>query len=416
MYYDEYESEVRSYCRHFPVLFERAKMSNLITKDGEEYLDFFSGAGALNYGHNNEMIISAIMDYLNNDGIIHGLDMYTTAKLSFMKYFEEKILFPRKLDYKMMFCGPTGTNANEAAMKLARKYKKRNNIFTFMGAFHGMTLGSLSLTSNSQFRTGTGVAFGNATFFPYYDSLGSKLDTLEYMEMVLNDDHSGVEKPAAIFVETIQAEGGINVASNEWLRRLRHLCDKYDILLVIDDIQVGCGRTGSFFSFEGAGIVPDIVTLSKSISGSGLPMSLLLMKREIDCFEPGEHNGTFRGNQLAFVGARASIEYAINNRLWEKTKCDGIFVREYIEKNILSCSELLSCRGKGLIFGIDFGRFEDDKMAERVANECFKNKLIIEIAGRKDCVLKIMPPLIVSRDDLTMGLEIIREAIIECIK
>ncbi len=292
--FNNYESNVRSYCRNFKDVFYKAKNAVIFDELGREYIDFFAGAGALNYGHNNEYIKDKVIAYLLEDGIIHGLDMHTVAKGEFIEKFIEGVLKPKGLDYKLQFCGPTGTNAVEAALKLARKVKNRTGIFSFMGGFHGMSLGSLSVTGNIQHRKGAGLPLQNVTFMPYPYGFMKHFDTLDYMESVLNDPNSGIDVPAAVIVETVQAEGGIIVAPTEWLRRLRDLCNRYDILLICDEIQVGCGRTGSFFSFENAEIIPDMVVLSKSIGGYGLPMSLLLLKPELDIWKPGEHNGTFR--------------------------------------------------------------------------------------------------------------------------
>ncbi len=409
--YEELESEVRSYSRSFPTVFSRAKMAKMYSEDGKEYIDFFAGAGALNYGHNNEYIKKRIIEYIENDGIIHSLDMFTTAKTEFLETFRDKILAPRKLNYKVMFCGPTGTNAVEAALKLCRKVKGRENIFAFMGAFHGMTLGSLSLTSNRDSRNGAGTPLNNVTFMPFPGMFGDNFDTIAYIERMLTDDHSGIAKPAAIFLECVQADGGINVPDSSWLRDLRELCDRYDILMAVDDIQVGCGRTGPFFSFERAGIVPDAVMLSKSISGYGLPMSLLLFRPDMDIWKPGEHNGTFRGNQLAFVGAKAAIEYRIDSALEEKTEESGRIVKQFIEERILPLDGNIEHRGVGLVHGVDLGKTGIDNMSKLVSAECFRNGLIIERVGRNDSVLKIMPPLVIERDELLCGLEIIEKSI-----
>ena len=409
----ELESEVKSYCRKYDATFVKAKGSYLYDEDGNKYLDFLAGAGALNYGHNNDYIKEYIVDYIENDGLMHGLDLYTGAKEEFMKTFEEKILLPRKLDYKIQFTGPTGTNAVEAALKLARKVKKRNNIIAFSGAFHGMTLGSLSATSDEASRNGAFVPLTNVTHLPYPGSV--EFDTLEYLKNVLDDDHSGIDKPAAIILETIQAEGGVNVASVEWLKGLEKICHDYDILLIVDDIQVGNSRTGYFFSFERAKIKPDMVTLSKSISGYGLPMALLLLKPELDIWHPAEHNGTFRGNQLAFVGAKAAIEYNIDNNLNEEVTKKGEYVKKYIEEKILSISNKISLRGMGLIWGIDFSKIGDDDIVKKIIKKCYKKKLIIESAGRKDLVLKILCPLTISYLELDEGLKIIDEVIKETI-
>ncbi|MEK5406516.1 diaminobutyrate--2-oxoglutarate transaminase [Paenibacillus sp. FSL W8-0439] len=406
--FETLESNVRSYCRSFPVVFNKAKNDVMYTEAGEGYIDFFAGAGALNYGHNNDFMKNRLLDYLTSDRIMHGLDMYTTAKQEFIESFSERILRPKGLNYKLQFCGPTGTNAVEAALKLARKVKKRNGVFAFMGAFHGMSLGSLSITSNNSMRESAGVPLNNVTFIPY-NSTFNGMDTILYMEQLLTDTHSGVEKPAAIILETIQAEGGINIADNEWLRDLRQLCDDHDILLIADDIQVGCGRVGSFFSFERAGIVPDMVVLSKSISGYGLPMSLLLLKPELDIWSPGEHNGTFRGNQLAFVGAKAALEFRDTVGLEAQVKEKEAFVQQFLREHIQTMDPLIEIRGLGLIWGIDVTHL-GEAFAKEVATLCFSKGLIIERAGRNDTVLKIMPALTISMENLSKGCNIIKES------
>ncbi|MGQ3481850.1 diaminobutyrate--2-oxoglutarate transaminase [Paenibacillus sp. TY11] len=406
--FEALESNVRSYCRSFPVVFNKAKNDVLYTEAGKDYIDFFAGAGALNYGHNNDFMKNRILDYLTSDRIMHGLDMYTTAKQEFMESFSERILQPKGLNYKLQFCGPTGTNAVEAALKLARKVKKRNGIFAFMGAFHGMSLGSLSITSNNSMRESAGVPLNNVTFIPY-NSTFNGMDTILYMEQLLTDTHSGVEKPAAIILETVQAEGGIHIAETEWLRDLRQLCDDHDILLIVDDIQVGCGRVGSFFSFERAGIVPDMVVLSKSISGYGLPMSLLLLKPELDIWSPGEHNGTFRGNQLAFVGAKAALEFRDTVELEAQVKEKEAFVQQFLREHIQTMDPLIEIRGMGLIWGIDVSHL-GEVFAKEVASLCFSRGLIIERAGRNDTVIKIMPALTISLENLHKGCNIIKES------
>ena len=408
--FNKFESNVRSYCRSFPAVFSKAKLCCLYDEHGEGYLDFFAGAGALNYGHNNEHIIAPIIEYLQNDGVLHALDMSTIAKRQFMEAFENRILNPRGLNYRIMFCGPTGTNAVEAAIKVARNVKKRNTIFSFSGAFHGVTLGSLALTSNTLKREAAGVPLNDVVFMPYPFGFNNCFDTIQYIENAITDDHSGIEKPTAVIVETLQGEGGVVVADTEWLKRLRQMCNEHDILLICDDIQAGCGRTGDYFSFERAGIVPDIVTVSKSISGSGLPLSFVLLKPELDILNSGDHNGTFRGNQLAFIGGYAAITLMEDIKLLDAVKEKGTYVTEYIQSHIISKYPKLMHRGLGLIHGIDFSNV-DAAICKMVSFECFKNKLLIETAGRNQGVLKLLPPLIITMDELKTGLEIIEQGI-----
>lgn len=412
--FKKYESEVSSYWRHFPCTFSKAKMSKLYDVDNNEYIDFFCGAGALNYGHNNEYIIDKIVEYVKNDGIIHALDMHTKAKEEFIDTFVKKILISRNMNYKMMFCSPSGTNANEAALKLCRMVTGRQNVFSFMGGFHGVTMGSLALTSSLFTRSGAGQNLSNVTFVPHPNNVD--FDTIEYMESILQDDHSGIEKPAAIIVETVQAEGGVIVASADWLVRLRELCTRHGILLVCDEIQVGCCRTGYFFSFERANIQPDIITMSKSISGSGMPMSMVLMKREYDVFLPGQHNGTFRGFQPAFVGATAALDIVDDGFIADVNK-KGELVSEFVENKINTIDDAIIYRGIGLIHGIDMSKvdgFNNGELNAKIQQKCFNSGLIIEVAGRNDSVLKILPALTIKEDELIAGLEILRKAI-ECV-
>src|SRR6056297_1899028 len=293
-----HESAVRGYVRSFPAVFQSATGSWLTTHDGRRYLDFFAGAGALNYGHNNPLVKAALLEYIAADGVQHGLDLATEAKGGFLNTFTDTILRPRKLDYKLQFTGPTGTNAVEAATKLARKLKQRSHIVAFTNAYHGHSLGSLALTGNQYYHDEHYGSHNNVTHLPYDGYLGD-FDTSLLLEKMLADSSSGLPKPAAVILETIQGEGGVRVAKVDWLRRVAELCQQHDVLLIVDDIQVGNGRTGTFFSFEPSGIKPDLVCLSKSIGG-GLPMSLLLIKPECDGWSPGQHTGTFRGNNLAF--------------------------------------------------------------------------------------------------------------------
>lgn len=403
--FETYESNVRSYCRSFPAVFQKAKGSVITDVDGKEYLDFFNGAGAVNYGHNNDYINSKLIEYLQNDGILHALDMMTNSKCEFIEFFEEHILQPRGLNYKVMFVGPTGTNGVEAALKLARKVKKRENVWAFMGCFHGMTLASLALTSDRDSRKGAGIPLNYVTHIPA-PYMFEGLDTLAYMETLLTDDHSGVEKPAAIVVETVQAEGGIHVFSKEWLHGLRALCDRHDILLIVDDIQVGCARTGTFFSFERANIIPDIVVLSKSIGGAGLPFALTLFKPELDIWTPGEHNGTFRGNQLAIVAAKAGLEYLLEYQIEAEVQRKAVLIESYLKEHIQN----IEIRGIGMIWGIDMKK-GDRCLA--VTKKCFEKGLIIERAGRDNSVVKLMPALTIPDEQLLQGLEIICSSVKE---
>ncbi len=406
---EERESNVRSYSRSFPVTFTSASGSIMKDSTAKSYIDFFTGAGALNYGHNDKDMGRGVIEYIQQGGVIHGLDMATEAKIDFIHEFISTILTPRGLDYKFQFTGPTGTNAVEAALKLARMKTGRSNIIAFSHSFHGVSTGSLATTSNKWFRDASGIPLNNVCFFPF-DGYLKGMDTIKYLEKMIDDPSSGVDMPAAIIVESIQGEGGINIATANWLKSIRRLTEERDIVLILDDIQAGCGRTGDFFSFEFASIQPDIVVLSKSISGFGLPMSLLLLRPELDIWKPGQHNGTFRGNNLAFVtGASALRKFwrseALSISIKEKERTLRTGLREILAKYP---DKIVDIRGRGLMYGAECSSSE---YAAQLQNACFQNGLIIERSGAHDEVIKFMPALTVTNEQLVEGLSIFEEAI-----
>ncbi|NEO98270.1 MAG: diaminobutyrate--2-oxoglutarate transaminase [Symploca sp. SIO2E9] len=408
--FDQLESNVRSYCRLFPTVFKKAQGAFLEDQEGIKYIDFLSGVGTLNYGHNNPQLKQRLFDYLESDGIVHGLDLATVAKQEFLEAFEGIILKPRQLNYKVQFPGPTGTNAVEAALKLTRNITGRETVIAFSNGYHGVTLGSLATTANISQREAAGIATAGVTFIPYDGYLGSGIETTEYLEKVVSDPGSGVAVPAAVIVETIQGAGGVNVASFEWLRSLEKICRKYQIILIVDDIQVGCGRTGSFFSFEEIGISPDIVTISKSLSGFGLPFSLVLIKPELDQWKPGKHSGTFRGPNLAFVTAKAALEiYWQDDSLSASVKQKGKIMRlrlEQIAQNYWDSG--FSVRGRGMIQGLDC---KDGNLANRVIGTAFANGLIMETAGAQGQVIRCLPPLTISEEVLEQGLNLLENSV-----
>jgi diaminobutyrate-2-oxoglutarate transaminase len=406
--FEQIESQVRSYVRRFPTIFQRARGAHLYDEQGKEYIDFFAGAGTLNYGHNNPRVNDALIDYLKSEGIVHGLDKATSAKKKFLETFYSTILEPRHMDYKIQFSGPTGTNAVETALKLARMVKGRSNIICFTNAFHGLTMGSMAVTGNAFYRDESFINRSNVTFMPFDNYFGPQTDTSEYIRKFLNDKSSGVDLPAAVILETVQAEGGVNVASDDWLRKIEQVCRDFDILLVVDDIQVGNGRTGPFFSFEPSGINPDIITLSKSIGG-GLPLSLVLMKPELDQWRPGEHTGTFRGNNLAFVAATELMGYWTNDGLTDAVHYKEQILKEELEKITAKYPDMdATIRGKGLIYGL---KVPSLGFCDEISTEAFNRGLVIELAGAEDDVLKFLPPLVIEEEVLREGLAIIEESI-----
>lgn len=406
--FDQLESKVRGYVRSFPVIFKTSKNAILVDESGNEYIDFFAGAGTLNYGHNNERITSAIIEYLQKEGVVHSLDMATSAKKRFLYKFSETILEPRNLEYKVQFTGPTGTNAVESALKLARMIKGRSNIVAFTNAFHGLTMGSLAVTGNNFYRDEAHISRSNVSFLPYDNYMGPDFNTIDYFRKLLEDNSSGLDLPSAVLLETIQAEGGVNVASTQWLRDLAQLCHEFDILLIVDDIQVGNGRSGDFFSFEESGIKPDMVTLSKAIGG-GLPLALLLIRSDLDQWKPGEHTGTFRGNNLAFVASYEALYYWDNMELSNCVKHKSEVMREAIEKIAETYPELnADVRGRGMIFGLEV---PERGLASQISERCFEKGLVIELAGADDQVVKFLPPLVIDEETLLKGISIVEQSI-----
>lgn len=410
--FEEMESEVRGYIRSFPTVFDRAEGSELFDESGARFIDFFAGAGTLNYGHNNPIVTDALIQYLQHKGIVHGLDKATVAKRAFLQKFRDTILAPRDLQYKVQFTGPTGTNAVETALKLARMVKRRSNIISFTNGYHGLTMGSLAATGNYFYKDESYGSRINTAFMPYDGFLGKGVDTIDYMRRFLADGSSGVDLPAAVIVETVQGEGGINVAGVDWLKDLESVCREFDILLIIDDIQVGNGRTGTFFSFERAGIHPDMVCLSKSIGG-GLPMALLLMRPELDQWQPGEHTGTFRGNNLAFVAATQTLGYWDNDDLSKAVEYKGNIIEQALNKIVEDFPQLEpEVRGIGMVWGLEMAA----GLAGETSQEAFKRGLVIETAGANDQVLKFLPSLLIEEDILHEGLGIVRDCLAQLVE
>jgi len=409
--FEQRESAIRAYCRVYPVVFDKAKNARQIDEEGREYIDFFAGAGVLNFGHNNERMTQTVVDYLQSGGVLHSLDMMTTAKRRFMERFEKTILKPRNMTHKMQFVGPTGTNAVEAAMKLARRVTSRQEIVAFTRGFHGMTLGSLAATANRYFRGAAGVPLNHVSHYPFGCNKpcmgcesGCGLESIEQMRSLYRDTSSGVTPPAAFLLETIQAEGGVNVASKEWLQAIAVLAKEVGALLIVDDIQVGMGRTGSFFSFDDMGIDPDIICLAKGLGGMGTPLAMNLIKPEVDEYwSPGEHTGTFRGQSLSFVAGSEALSYFEDDRLMREVE-DKAHVMYQALTPLEERFDQVQIRGKGMIIGLDVLTGEK---AKAIVDNCFKSGLIIASCGTGGRVVKLIPPLTIPEGDLNEGLKIL---------
>ncbi|MDP1601046.1 diaminobutyrate--2-oxoglutarate transaminase [Phenylobacterium sp.] len=408
--FDRLESKVRSYSRTFPAVFNRASGSWLYDDAGSAYLDFLSGCASLNYGHNHPALKARLIEYMAADGVAHSLDMHSVAKAEFLEAFEARILRPRGLNYRVQFTGPTGANAVEAALKLARKITGRTNVIAFTNGFHGVTLGALAATGNAHHRGGGGLPALGVTHAAFDGYFSDDADTAAQLDQMLSDPSSGVDRPAAIIVETVQGEGGLNVASGAWLRAIERIARRHEALLIIDDIQAGCGRTGTFFSFEGAGIKPDIITMAKSLSGLGLPMALTLMKPEHDVWKPGEHNGTFRGNCHAFITAAAALDtFWADDSFAAEVRRKGEHLGERLSQ-IASRNRLIASgvRGRGMMRGLEVGGAD---VSSRIVQAAFAQGLVIETSGARDQVVKVLAPLTISDADLDHGLDILAAAV-----
>jgi diaminobutyrate-2-oxoglutarate transaminase len=401
------ESAARSYCRSFPVEFTTARNATLTDSDGREYIDFLAGCSSLNYGHNDPDMKAALVAHIGRDGLAHGLDMHTDAKRAFLEAFERLILAPRGMDHRVMMTGPTGTNAVEAALKLARKVTGRETIVAFTNGFHGMTLGALAATGNAGKRGGAGMALPGVVRMPYEGAMEG-VDSLAMIEAMLDNPSSGIDAPAAFLIEPVQGEGGLNAASPAFLQGIARLAEKHGALLIADDIQAGIGRTGPFFSFEGMGVMPDLIPLAKSLSGMGLPFAALLIRPELDIWKPAEHNGTFRGNTHAFVTARVGLEkFWADDAFQKATEAKAAMLRERLSA-IAALVPGARLKGRGMMQGIDVGSGD---LAAAICARCFRDGLVIETSGARDEVVKVLAPLTIPEDQLARGLDIIEAAV-----
>ena len=408
--FEKLESEIRGYVRAYPTVFKSASNARQVDEDDKSYIDFFAGAGVLNFGHNNPRMKKALIDFIESDGVAHSLDMATTAKRAFLEKFHDTILKPRGMPHKIQFMGPTGTNSVETALKLARKVTGRRTVVAFSHGFHGMTLGSLALTANEYFRGAAGIPLEHVVRLPFENAPGGGIEAIQNYRDALKDSSSGMEPPAAVIVETIQAEGGVHVGSREWLQAVQEMAHDVGALFVIDDIQVSCGRTGSYFSFDGMGLDPDIVCLAKGIGGFGTPLAVTLNKPEHDKhWSPGEHTGTFRGQGFSFVAGHEALTYFDDEELMRNVQRMGKDIRLRLDKLVERYSnQNWEARGRGMIQGLDVN---DGAVAKKIAGTCFENGLLIGPCGTGGRVLKLIPPLTIPQNDLDEGMEIFENSI-----
>eukprot|EP01090_Pellita_catalonica_P012428 TRINITY_DN2698_c0_g2_i1.p1 TRINITY_DN2698_c0_g2~~TRINITY_DN2698_c0_g2_i1.p1 ORF type:complete len:470 (+),score=97.10 TRINITY_DN2698_c0_g2_i1:47-1456(+) len=425
------ESNARSYSRKFPMVIKKAKGMYLTTDDGKNYMDCLGNAGTLALGHNPDVLVDVVKQFLKDERPWQALDLITESKLKFIKSVYRAL--PKEMqDYKIQFCGPSGSDCIEAAIKLAKTATKRRTMICFAGGYHGMGHGSMSLTGSLGPKKNVPNLMSGVHVFPYPYSyrcpfgIGGEQGTksiVQYIENTLADPESGITAPAAIVLEALQGEGGVIPAPPEFLQGLRRITTERDIPLIVDEIQAGWGRTGKMFGFQWGDIIPDMVTMSKA-SGGGMPMAFLLYHPKYDVWGPGAHAGTFRGNQIAMEVGAATIDYII-----DKDLCSHVTeVGAHLEKGLLELKKQYDCvgdvRGRGLMLGLELvdtagkkssiGSFPPHQdLALLVQQLCFQNLLILEKGGRNSATLRFLPPLIITKKEIDQCLEILGKAIAE---
>ena len=395
--FEEHESEIRAYCRAVPTVFKASSNATLTDEEDKKFIDFFGGAGVLNFGHNNPKMKDALIEFIHRDGMAHSLDMYTDVKRDFIKTFVDVVLKPRGWeDRKLQFTGPTGTNAVEAALKLARKVTGRTEIVAFNRGFHGMTLGALACTANNAFRSSSGVPLTNVIRDTFND-----MDALAKLRQKMFDLGSGMLPPAAFLVEPVQAEGGVRPATKEWLQGVQQLAKDTGALFILDSIQCGSGRCGSYFSFDDLDVDPDIIVLAKGLGGFGTPIGMLVNKPEIDkAWSPGQHTGTFRGQGMSFVAGRVGLEYFQDEAFNEETMRKGKLIRAVLDELNEKYSKVLDVRQKGMMLAIDF---DSAATVKEITGNCYKNGLVIGACSTGE-IIKFIPPLTITDEELNEGL------------
>ena len=423
------ESEVRSYPRRIPLALQQAKGAKVIDEQGHVFLDCLAGAGTLSLGHNHSEINSAICSAMDSLLPMQTLDLTSPAKNTFMRAVLNALPENFAANAKLQFCGPSGADAVEAAIKLAKTATGRRSIISFHGGYHGMTHGALALTGNLSAKHKISNLMADVHFMPYPYALRSAFDKggdisnqhLRFLRAQLSDPEGGIDRPAAIIVEAVQGEGGVIPAPVEWLRGLSALSKEFDIPLILDEIQSGFARTGAMFAFEHAGICPDIVVMSKALGG-GLPLAMIAFKEELDVWSPGAHTGTFRGNQLAMVAGAKSLEIMQRDRLWQSSADLGARLLSQLNTLSKRFTAIGEVRGRGLMIGIEFvdgsglldkldNPLANPRFAQCVQQEALRRGLICELGGRHGAVLRLLPPLIINNEQADFIVHTLEDAI-----
>lgn len=431
----EKESNAQSYPRHFPLVIHKAKGLIITCTEGKHYYDCLSGAGTLALGHNHEVVNAAIKDVLAKQIPLHTLDLATPLKLAFMEEIFSILPEALRNTSKIQFCGPTGADGVEAAIKLAKTVSKGKSILAFHGGYHGSTQATMSMSGNLSKKEHLQSLLPDVHFLPFpYEyrcpfGIGRGMTaqiSAQYIENLLDDCESGIASPCGLIVETVQGEGGAIPADIQWLKELRRITAERGILLIIDEVQTGIGRTGKMFSFEHADIVPDMIVCSKAVGG-GLPMSVLIYKEELDQWQPGAHTGTFRGNQLGMATGLATLQFIKENNVLANVNERSSQFFEALYRMQDKHQEMGDVRGRGLMIGVEIvdlsgtkdrlGHYPPSgKLAAKIQERCFKNGLIIEVGGRRSAVMRFLPPLTITAAETTEVLSIFEKSVVEAVE
>ena len=427
------ESNVRSYPRKLPLAIAKALGCWVTDVEGTEYLDCLAGAGTLALGHNHPAVIQSIQDTIASGLPLHTLDLTTPLKDAFTEALLEQ-LPGGKAEYCLQFCGPSGADGTEAAIKLAKTYTGRSSVISFSGGYHGMTHGALAMTGNLSAKNAVNGLMPGVQFMPYPHEYRCPLgvggeagvDALTYyFENFIEDVESGVTKPAAVILEAIQGEGGVVTAPIKWLKKIREVTEKNNIVLILDEVQSGFARSGKMFAFEHAGIEPDVIVMSKAVGGS-LPLAVLGIKRKFDAWQPAGHTGTFRGNQLAMGTGLATIQTIKEQNLAENAQQRGDFLQDELKKLAVEFPCIGNVRGRGLMIGVEIvderqkndhlGAYPaDSQLAAAIQTACFDNKLLLEKGGRNGTVIRLLCPLIITQAECEEVIVRFKKAIAEAL-
>ncbi len=415
------ESNARTYPRHLPLAIAEASGSFVRDVDGNVFIDFLCGAGVLSLGHNHPELVHAASEQLTR--LVHGLDFPTPAKDAFVEA-QLSMLPPSMRDrMRIHFCGPTGANAVDAALKLCKTATGRGDVISFQGGFHGSSHAAMAVTGLVEQKSPVPNGMPGVHFFPFSYCARCPVDLqpdscttncIGFAEHALTDVNGGVPLPAAVIVELVQGEGGVIPATCDFVQRLRALTLELGIPLVVDEVQTGCGRTGTWYAFEQYDIEPDVIVASKALSGIGQPVAVILYDESLDKWAPGAHTGTFRGNQLAFAAGAEAVRIIRRDGVLENVQARGHQIDDLLAP-LQDLPWVREIRGLGLMWGVELadpvtGR-PAGQLARMVQARALRQGLILECGGRDDCVVRMLPPLNVTADVVATACEILVDVV-----